>query len=607
MLAQRRQIGLLRAIGMTPAQVTGLLVAALPRARGARRAVRARRRRVRGRAAVGERGRRAWCARAPAAEPRAARGRARRSRSPLSPLATALPAWRAGRTPGPGRARARPRRDVGERLARRPARAAPAPAGGGRRRRQGRLRPARADDPHRLEPRARRCAGGHRDGLRGDDGPPRERPGRCARSPTSCAVQSSLPPAEVDRLLARRGEVTAVARVREIVMTGRGRTPRSTRGSSMARSRSFPYAIRDGRGARAPGEVTLGRGALDALGAQIGDRIALRAGGEPVSLRCGRAPRRARRRRPRRGHEPPTGCPPGPPGSTTPTGPCASPPGADPVATAAALARDGHGRLSAERPIESLAARGGRHAPGRLRHSRAADRDRGAQPADHARARRSASASATTPCSPRSARTPRQVRSVVIAGGAALAVPAAVSRAPARRVDLHARDRHDRPGRRPRRAHAAGPGGGIRSRSPARSRSPPRSARSPPARRRASDRRRRCGRSEPGAFPCSTMHKHHERAASQLLSAERRQVILDALARDGKVVAARLVEELGVSEDTVRRDLRELAALASSNVSTAARSRPRRSRAPSATGARRGRRRSRRSRRLPSPCSPARG
>jgi len=51
-----------------------------------------------------------------------------------------------------------------------------------------------------------------------------------------------------------------------------------------------------------------------------------------------------------------------------------------------------------------------------------------------------------------------------------------------------------------------------------------------------------------------------ERAASPLLSAERRQAILDALARDGKVVAARLVDELGVSEDTVRRDLRELAA-----------------------------------------------
>src|SRR5215216_4463638 len=52
-----------------------------------------------------------------------------------------------------------------------------------------------------------------------------------------------------------------------------------------------------------------------------------------------------------------------------------------------------------------------------------------------------------------------------------------------------------------------------------------------------------------------------ERAGNgQLLSAERRRAILDALERDGKVVAARLVEELGVSEDTVRRDLRELAA-----------------------------------------------
>ena len=52
----------------------------------------------------------------------------------------------------------------------------------------------------------------------------------------------------------------------------------------------------------------------------------------------------------------------------------------------------------------------------------------------------------------------------------------------------------------------------------------------------------------------------HEPATTPLLSAERRQAILDALARDGKVVAAQLVEQLGVSEDTVRRDLRELAA-----------------------------------------------
>jgi DeoR/GlpR family transcriptional regulator of sugar metabolism len=45
-----------------------------------------------------------------------------------------------------------------------------------------------------------------------------------------------------------------------------------------------------------------------------------------------------------------------------------------------------------------------------------------------------------------------------------------------------------------------------------------------------------------------------------MLTAERRQEILTRLRRDGKVVASELVIELGVSEDTVRRDLRELAA-----------------------------------------------
>lgn len=44
-----------------------------------------------------------------------------------------------------------------------------------------------------------------------------------------------------------------------------------------------------------------------------------------------------------------------------------------------------------------------------------------------------------------------------------------------------------------------------------------------------------------------------------MLTAERRQAILDRLGSDGKVVASELVESLGVSEDTVRRDLRELA------------------------------------------------
>jgi DeoR/GlpR family transcriptional regulator of sugar metabolism len=45
-----------------------------------------------------------------------------------------------------------------------------------------------------------------------------------------------------------------------------------------------------------------------------------------------------------------------------------------------------------------------------------------------------------------------------------------------------------------------------------------------------------------------------------MLTAERRRMILGHLERDGKVVASELVVALGVSEDTVRRDLRELAA-----------------------------------------------
>lgn len=45
-----------------------------------------------------------------------------------------------------------------------------------------------------------------------------------------------------------------------------------------------------------------------------------------------------------------------------------------------------------------------------------------------------------------------------------------------------------------------------------------------------------------------------------MLTVERRRTILERLERHGKVVAAELVEALGVSDDTVRRDLRELAA-----------------------------------------------
>ena len=44
-----------------------------------------------------------------------------------------------------------------------------------------------------------------------------------------------------------------------------------------------------------------------------------------------------------------------------------------------------------------------------------------------------------------------------------------------------------------------------------------------------------------------------------MLTAERKQVILERLEHDGRVVASQLVTSLRVSEDTVRRDLRDLA------------------------------------------------
>ncbi|POH66452.1 DeoR family transcriptional regulator [Cryobacterium zongtaii] len=45
-----------------------------------------------------------------------------------------------------------------------------------------------------------------------------------------------------------------------------------------------------------------------------------------------------------------------------------------------------------------------------------------------------------------------------------------------------------------------------------------------------------------------------------MLAAERQALLLDRLARDGKVVAKEIAGELGLSDDSVRRDLRELAA-----------------------------------------------
>jgi putative ABC transport system permease protein len=241
--------------------------------------------------------------------------------------------------------------------------------------------------------------------------------------PYELRVESSLPAAAVDRLLARRGEVTAVARVREILMTGAGRAEIHARVLD-GPMKAFPYAIRDGRAARAPGEVTLGRGALDALHAQIGDRVALRVAGRPVSLRVvGR-------------HVEPdddgrgavtslSGLPAGTARLDDPYWGVRLSPGADPVATAAALTREGRGRLGVERPVESLEREADDMRPvvygtvalliviaalNLLTTLGLAIRER---ERDYAVL---ASVGAT----------PRQVRATVVAGGAALAVPAAV-------------------------------------------------------------------------------------------------------------------------------------------------------------------------------------
>jgi DeoR/GlpR family transcriptional regulator of sugar metabolism len=48
-----------------------------------------------------------------------------------------------------------------------------------------------------------------------------------------------------------------------------------------------------------------------------------------------------------------------------------------------------------------------------------------------------------------------------------------------------------------------------------------------------------------------------------MLTSQRKKTILERLARDGQVLAAPLAVQFGVSEDTIRRDLRELAAVGS--------------------------------------------
>ncbi|HZB67882.1 MAG TPA: DeoR family transcriptional regulator, partial [Ornithinibacter sp.] len=52
--------------------------------------------------------------------------------------------------------------------------------------------------------------------------------------------------------------------------------------------------------------------------------------------------------------------------------------------------------------------------------------------------------------------------------------------------------------------------------------------------------------------------KNH--GGTRMLAAQRRDVLLSRLATDGRLVAKDIARELGVTEDSIRRDLRDLAA-----------------------------------------------
>ena len=368
-LASRRQIGLLRAIGLTPAQVTGVLVAhylvlaalAAPSGLAAGALIAER--------AVGRGGRLARRARVRGARRRAAgrlaadRAARRRRGHRAARVARRPPA-------GPGRARHRPRGESGR--ASRVAGIArrlhlPVVVGlGAKDAFAQRGRTALTVSSLALAAALVATAMGFEatmDRLGSDSA--------LRAQPYELSVESALPPAQVDRLLERTPEVTAVARIREIVLTARDKTEIHARVLDGPLG-AFPYAIPDGRAARAPGEVTLGRGALDALHARVGDDVTLQVAGHPVVIARRRPPRGARRRRPRRGdlaRQPPTrrrearrpvlGRP-----ARQGRGP-----GGGRCGAAARGERADRGRA----PDRVAAARGRRHAPGRLRHRRAAD------------------------------------------------------------------------------------------------------------------------------------------------------------------------------------------------------------------------------------------
>ena len=268
--------------------------------------------------------------------------------------------------------------------------------------------------------------------------------------PWDVAVFSdSMPGEEVERLLGSLPGVEAVGRRYGVPVTAGGieLEARVIDGSPAA----FAFAVPDGRGVRRAGEVTLGRGALEDLGVEIGDRVSLTAGDRPFSARV--VGRHVEPDADGRGMV-----------ALADTLPAASlrrpswvlrlADGADPARAQAEIERLGAGRLIVDRPGESLRARGRRAAPDRLRRDGPAAGHRCRQPADHPLAERARAA--TRHRHPRrGGGRPPPGHEHGGDGRSAARAPGRARRPPARRLAVHDAGRRHRPVRRSRRRHPA--------------------------------------------------------------------------------------------------------------------------------------------------------
>jgi putative ABC transport system permease protein len=168
--------------------------------------------------------------------------------------------------------------------------------------------------------------------------------------PWDIAVDTQdMPPERVDRLLAGAPGVEAVGRRYSLVALAGGLEveARVLDGSPSA----FAFAVPDGRGVQRAGEVTLGRGVIDDLGLRFGDRVPLSVNGRRFEATL--VGRHVEPETDGRGAVMLAG--------TVPPAVLGRPGwvvrlrrGADPARTEAEIVRLGAGRLVADRPEESL-------------------------------------------------------------------------------------------------------------------------------------------------------------------------------------------------------------------------------------------------------------